>query len=120
MLLRPFHVLPLSIDLVGPTPPRYTVSQLFGSTRIWLKYIGRWFSFDWNVQVLPLSIDLNTPEYCGFGTCVSPPRPPRPPPPPRAAFGSAAGAAGAGGPGTAGGALSSAASICAYITFGCD
>src|SRR6478672_10792121 len=111
MLFRPFHVLPLSIDLVGPTPPRYTVSQLFGSTRIWLKYIGRWFSFDWNVQVLPLSIDLNTPEYCGFGTWLAP-RPPRPWPPPPA-LAAAAGAAGAGGPGTAGGALSSPASICA-------
>src|SRR6188508_1423011 len=98
MLLSPFQVLPPSIDLVGPTPPRYTVSQLFGSTRIWLKYIGRWFSFDWNVQVLPLSIDLNTPEYCGFGTWLFP-RPPRPCPPPAAAgFGAgAAGAAAAGG-----------------------
>ena len=39
----------------------------FGSTRIWLKYIGRWFSFDMNVHVLPLSIDLQTPAHCGFG-----------------------------------------------------
>ncbi len=45
------------------------VSGLFGSTRIWLKYIGRWFSFDMNVQVLPLSVERQTPLPCGSGGC---------------------------------------------------
>src|SRR3954471_1283920 len=43
MLFRPWNVLPPSIDLHGPTPPTQMTSGLFGSTRSWLKYIGRWF-----------------------------------------------------------------------------
>src|SRR5205085_11809295 len=83
MLLSPCQVLPPSVDLVGPTPPRYTTSGLFGSTRIWLKYIGRWFSLDMNAHVRPLSFDRHTPDVCGFGRAAAPPRPPpRPPRPP--------------------------------------
>src|SRR4029079_13108612 len=79
MLLRPCHVLPPSTDFVGPTPPRYTTSGLFGSTRIWLKYIGRWFSLDTNVHERPLSLDRQMPDVCGLGGAAAQ-RPPPPPP----------------------------------------
>src|SRR4029453_14553363 len=77
------NVLPPSVDFCGFTPPTYTVSGRFGSTRIWLKYIGRWFWLDMNVHVLPLSIERQTPFDCGSGgVSTPPPRPPPPPPPP--------------------------------------
>src|ERR1051325_7538863 len=63
------------------------MSGLFGSMRIWLKYIGRWLVFDWKVQLFPLSFERQMPEVVGLGGMESaaprpPPRPPRPPRPP--------------------------------------
>src|SRR5215472_4656789 len=51
-----------------------------GSTRIWLKYMGRLFSLLMKVHVLPLSSERYTPLPLGSGGAL--PRPPRPPPPP--------------------------------------
>src|SRR3954465_10540588 len=62
MLFRPHQLLPPSIDLVGRTPPMYRMSGLFGSTRSWLKYMGRWFSLETTVQVRPPFDERHTPE----------------------------------------------------------
>src|SRR4051812_18511386 len=91
------------------------MSGLVGSMRIWLKYIGRWFSFDTKVHERPLSFERHTPESCAFGggAAAFPPRPPRPPRPPPAGSPAATTLA-------CGGSLSCATSICAYITLGFD
>src|SRR3990172_4160095 len=56
------------------------VFSLLGSTRIWLKYMGRAFWLERNSQVRPLSLERHTPEHCGSGSagCCWP----APPPPP--------------------------------------
>src|SRR5262245_50224083 len=72
------NVRPPSTVICKPTPPMYTPSGLFGSTRTWLKYIGRGLLLLTLRHVCPASSVRYTP--------VSPPPtagwppPPRPPP----------------------------------------
>ena len=47
------------------------MSGFVGSTRIWLKYIGRPFSFERNSQLMPLSFERQMPLYCGSGGSAS-------------------------------------------------
>src|SRR6185437_6941823 len=80
----PYQVLPPSIDTRPGLPPVKIFWSLFGSTRIWLKYIGRSSQPLICFQVLPPSSERKTPLPFGSAAAVAPPRPP-PPPPPRPA-----------------------------------
>jgi len=83
MLLRaPVQVAPAVHRLRGPRHREYQRPDWVRIDAELLKYRGRWFSFDMNVQVLPLSFERHTPELVGW-RFVAPPRPPPPPPPPR-------------------------------------
>src|SRR5687767_15095091 len=61
------QVLAPSVDLYPWTPATNTVFSLFGSTRSWLKYMGRAFWLLWNVHVLPPSAERQTPDVAGSG-----------------------------------------------------
>ena len=50
-----WNVLPPSIVMCMPTPPRYTTSGFVGSIVIWLKYIGRGFALFTFFHVVPAS-----------------------------------------------------------------
>src|ERR1035438_9605322 len=68
-------------------PPVKIFWSLLGSTRIWLKYMGRSLHPLICFQVLPPSSERKTPWPSGFGAgaggaAPAPPRPAPPPPPP--------------------------------------
>src|SRR5262249_56635751 len=79
-----FQVRPPSDDRARLRSSTKTMFESFGSTRTWLKYIGRPFSLLTSFHVLPLSSDRQSPGRIGSGgPAVLPrPRPPRPRPPP--------------------------------------
>src|SRR5690242_10678685 len=70
------------MDIWPGLPPTKIFWSSAGSTRIWLKYMGRWFWLLIRVHVLPPSSERKTPLPFGLGGAGGPPRPPRPPPPP--------------------------------------
>src|SRR5262249_2015390 len=79
-----FQVRPPSDDRARLRSSTKTMFESFGSTRTWLKYIGRPFSLLTSFHVLPLSSDRQSPGRIGSaGPAVAPrPRPPGPRPPP--------------------------------------
>src|SRR5690348_14935442 len=79
----PYQVLPPSMETRPGLPPVKIFWSLLGSTRIWLKYIGRSLQPLICFQVLPPSSERYTPLPLGSGGVPAPPRPPPPPPPPR-------------------------------------
>src|SRR5580693_6475265 len=79
----PYHVLPPSTEMRPGLPPVKIFWSLLGSTRIWLKYMGRSSQPPICFQVFPPSSERYTPLPSASGAVPAPPRPPPPPPPPR-------------------------------------
>src|ERR1035438_5282827 len=78
----PYQVLPPSTDTRPGLPPVKIFWSLTGSTRIWLKYMGRSLQPLIWVQVFPPSSERYTPLPLGSGAAGVAPRPPAAPPPP--------------------------------------
>src|ERR1700691_3269037 len=75
------HVLPPSWDKRPGLPPVRILFTSTGSTRIWLKYMGRSSQLLMKFHVLPPSSERNMPLPLGLGGGGAPrPRPPPPPP----------------------------------------
>src|SRR5262245_27783846 len=74
------HVRPPSDDRARLRSSTNTMLESLGSTRTWLKYIGRPFSLLISFHVLPLSSERHRPGRIGSGgpAASPPPRPPRP------------------------------------------
>src|ERR1035438_3199654 len=78
----PYQVLPPSTDTRPGLPPVKIFWSLAGSTRIWLKYMGRSLQPLIWVQVFPPSSERYTPLPLGSGAAGGAPRAPAAPPPP--------------------------------------
>src|ERR1039458_8664546 len=79
-----YQVLPPSTDTRPGLPPVKIFWSFAGSTRIWLKYMGRSLQVLICVHVLPPSSERYTPSpsRSGLGgVAAAAPRPPAPPPP---------------------------------------